>query len=267
MITSNDHDRSSVADAPLRVLNARGYCLLPQVLETREVAGMRQALNETIDRVAMALRTPFPASFPNAPFEERLEQIAARNPAYAHALYRAVLADAHLDPRIEALSTNRRLRTAIDALLAPLVRDGEVVRSHAVTPSFSPGLAGWRQDVLRADEGSRGARLACWVPLRDVDEETGALEVVPGRWREPLPHVRDERGHLHIRDLGPGERRVVAMRRGDVLILDRFVPHRPMPVMKGTSRWAVMMWITAAEPLFLPRSGAAGRQAASPAFA
>ncbi len=263
MISS--HDRSTAVDASLRVLSTSGYCLLPQVLETRDVTAMRQAINETIDRVAMALRTPFPASCPNAPLEERLEQVAARNRAYAHALYRAVLADAHCDPRMEALVTHRRLRAAIDALLAPLVRDGEVIRSHAATSSFSPASAGWRQDVLRADEGSGTVRFACWVPLRDVDEATGALEVAPGRWREPLSHVRDERGHVHIRDLAAANRRVVTMRRGDVLILDRFLPHRALPVVQGTSRWAVMMWIKAAQPRFLPRSGE--RQASSPPFA
>jgi hypothetical protein len=39
---------------------------------------------------------------------------------------------------------------------------------------------------------------------------------------------------------------VVPARRGDVVFLDRFVPHRALPVRHDCSRWAVVMWVKAA---------------------
>jgi hypothetical protein len=35
------------------------------------------------------------------------------------------------------------------------------------------------------------------------------------------------------------------MSAGDVLVLDRFVPHRSLPVRTGQVRWAVVMWVKA----------------------
>jgi hypothetical protein len=35
------------------------------------------------------------------------------------------------------------------------------------------------------------------------------------------------------------------MRAGDVLVLDRFVPHRSLPVRAGHVRWAIVMWVKA----------------------
>src|SRR5688572_2713074 len=108
---------------------------LDRVIEVRRELLLLRARPRLIRHLTVrriAAFPPQPRSVASRPtkqrwrIEERLEQVAARNRAYAHALYRAVLADAHCDARIEALVTRRRLRAAIDALLAPLVRDGQV---------------------------------------------------------------------------------------------------------------------------------------------
>jgi len=89
-------------------------------------------------------------------------------------------------------------------------------------------------------------RLACWIPLTDVDEHSGALELIPGTWIEPLPHCADENNFfIQNEQLPASERLVVPLRRGDVLILDRFIPHRSLPVQQGWARWAVVMWVKA----------------------
>jgi hypothetical protein len=41
------------------------------------------------------------------------------------------------------------------------------------------------------------------------------------------------------------ERRVVPMRSGDVLLLDRFIPHRARPPRGLQGRWPVLMWVKA----------------------
>jgi ectoine hydroxylase-related dioxygenase (phytanoyl-CoA dioxygenase family) len=90
-------------------------------------------------------------------------------------------------------------------------------------------------------------RLACWIPLTDVDEQTGALEVIPGAWPEPLPHATNGAGQLHVDEdrLPLDARRAIPLLAGDVLVLDRFVPHRSLPVRAGCVRWAIVMWVKA----------------------
>jgi hypothetical protein len=48
--------------------------------------------------------------------------------------------------------------------------------------------------------------------------------------------------------LPDGERRVVPMRSGDVLLLDRFIPHRARPTRGLQGRWSVVMWVKAGGP-------------------
>jgi ectoine hydroxylase-related dioxygenase (phytanoyl-CoA dioxygenase family) len=229
-------------------LATAGFRVVPSVLTESDLSGARQAIADTIDRVAHALRTPFESSHPDAPFDERLERIAARDRAYAFALFHAVMADAQRDPRIATLADSPRLASVLKDVLAPATVTGHVVRTRAVVPSLDSQRSPWHQDVLKASDDGRGCgsvRVACWMPLSDVDERSGALELVAGAWG-PLPHRNDE-GRFSIPDdvLPAGPRSVVPLRQGDVLLLDRFVPHRALPVEPPHARWAIVVWVKA----------------------
>src|SRR5262245_57672609 len=102
-------------------LASQGYQVISGLLSSDEIAGMRDAITETIDRVAGALRAPYSTSCPEAAFQDRVDQIAAQDRGYALAIFRAVLADAQRDPRIDALVTHSRLTSVIQELLSPLM--------------------------------------------------------------------------------------------------------------------------------------------------
>jgi ectoine hydroxylase-related dioxygenase (phytanoyl-CoA dioxygenase family) len=227
-----------------------GFVVARDVLAPAEIDGLRDAITETIDRVARALRTPFAASRPEAALEDRLEQVAHADVAYAFALHHAVMADTQHDPRVVALATHARLSDCVRDILAPHIPMGHVLRTRVVIPAFQDERTRWHQDVVRPSTmpGSCGTvRVACWIPLADVDDSSGALEVLPGRWDDPLPHQSSTDGKFSITeaDLPPVAPRVVPLRRGDVLLLDRFIPHRALPVRHGRARWAIVMWVKA----------------------
>jgi len=230
-------------------LTREGFRVVSDILTKTDLSGMRDAITETIDRVARALRTSFDTSQPDAPFEERLDRIARHDRAYALALFHAVMADAQRDPRIARVADAPRLASILKDAVAPATVTGHVVRTRAVVPSLSSHRSPWHQDVLERTSDGRGCgsvRVACWMPLGDVDERSGALEVIPGAW-EPLPHRNDD-GHFSIPDesLPSGRRSVVTLCRGDVLLLDRFVPHRSTEATPPRARWAVVAWVKAA---------------------
>lgn len=224
-----------------------GFTLVPGLLMPDVITRLRGAIEDTIDRVARAMLTPYETSCPGLPLEERLEQVARRDRAYASALLQAVMADAHRDPRVGALASYPDLSSTVSVALAPEIATGHVIRTRAAIPAFSSRISPWHQDVTRPNEktGCARVRLACWIPLADVDETTGALEVMPGTWEAPCRHVVRDDGHFEIPDdaLPTGERRVLPMRAGDVLLLDRFVPHRARPTAGLRGRWAVVMWV------------------------
>ena len=233
----------------MSALESEGYAVHRSVLAPTELAGLREAIADTIDTVARVLRTPVEVSAPDAPFDERLERAAQRDAAYATALFHAVMADVHRDERLASLSRHTALARIVADLADPLRVTGRVIRPRAMVPTLSHASTPWHQDVVRPSTtpGSCGSvRLACWIPLSDVDERTGALEVIPGRWESPLPHTTDAAGHFSIaEDCLPRERSIVPLRAGDVLVLDRFIPHRSLPMRAGRVRWAIVMWVKA----------------------
>jgi ectoine hydroxylase-related dioxygenase (phytanoyl-CoA dioxygenase family) len=85
---------------------------------------------------------------------------------------------------------------------------------------------------------------------KPVDEHTGALELIPGSWESPLPHVMTDTGHFQLESehLPSTPRETVPLQAGDVLVLDRFIPHRSLPVRAGCVRWAIVMWVKAISP-------------------
>jgi hypothetical protein len=226
-----------------------GFQVLPALFTREEIASLRSAIEETIDRVARVMLTPFEASLPSMPLEERLERVARQDRAYASALLQVVMADAQRDARLTAIANHPLLADAIANVLRPDVSTGHVIRTRAAIPAFSSRISPWHQDVPRPQAGTGCAtvRVACWIPLSDVDEHTGALEVLPGAWDAPCRHEAGDDGHFRIPDeaLPRGEPHVVPMRSGDVLLLDRFVPHRARRTRGLHGRWSVVMWVKA----------------------
>ena len=226
-----------------------GFKVLPALFTPEEIGTLRDAIADSIDRVARVMLTPFETSLPSAPLEERLERVAREDRAYASALLQVVMADAQRDARLTAVGTHPRLTEAVSAVLSPDVATGHVIRTRAAIPAFRSRMSPWHQDVPRPQlaTGCSTVRLACWIPLSDVDERSGALEVLPGAWDRPCPHVAGDDGHFAIPEeaLPAGEPRVVPMRSGDVLLLDRFVPHRARPTRGLQGRWSVVMWVKA----------------------
>jgi ectoine hydroxylase-related dioxygenase (phytanoyl-CoA dioxygenase family) len=227
----------------------QGFAVLPGIFTADEIDVLRDAITDSIDRVARVMLTPFAASLPAAPIDERIERVARNDRAYASALLQVVMADAQRDPRLTAVAAHPVLGRQITSLLLPDIPTGHVIRTRAAIPAFTSRLSPWHQDVPHPQSatGCATVRVACWIPLSDVDGQSGALEVIPGAWDAPCPHVPGGDGHFGIPEasLPDGERRVVPMRAGDVLLLDRFIPHRPRPTRGVQGRWAIVMWVKA----------------------
>ena len=225
-----------------------GFHVARTTLPSSRLGAARDAITDTIDRVARAMRTPFDVSCPDSPFHERLERVAQRDRAYATALFHAVMADAQRDTRISTLAETSAIRDLVQTAVAPATMTDYVVRTRAVVPTLSRHATGWHQDVLRPAHDGRSCgsvRVACWIPLGDVDAQSGALEIAAGAWAPLEHHERD--GQLIIADdlVPTASRRVASLSCGDVLLLDRFVPHRSMPCAPPSVRWAIVAWFKA----------------------
>lgn len=225
----------------------QGFEVVDGVLRAEDVAAVRVAIVEALDRLARAMIAPVQRSRPDLPLDRRLEEVARQDPAYAAALYHGVLADAHLDPRVAALREHAGLRKLVEERIAGYRVTGTTLRLRANVPSLPLSRSRWHQDVADETPTSHGCetvRMACWVPLVDVDAHRGALELIPGRYEAPFRHEGGEGGFFHIPEerLPRGRRVSVPMPLGSVLALDRLIPHQALPLQGDAARWSVVLW-------------------------
>ena len=96
--------------------------------------------------------------------------------------------------------------------------------------------------------------MVVWMPLVDVDEPLGPLQVVPGSHRRGLlPSVEDP-WYRRLADVEDDEFVPVPMRAGDALFLSAFLVHRSGQNTSEDVRWSVQFrYNNAAEPTFAAR--------------
>jgi hypothetical protein len=102
----------------------------------------------------------------------------------------------------------------------------------------------WHQDA-QCCPSLRGSNFAVmWMPLMDVDEHNGCLQMAAGQGKDGLYKVyKDPIGHyICMRPEDAAELKnieTIRMRRGDLLVFNQVVPHRAVPNYSDAIRWAV----------------------------
>ncbi|RAP76572.1 phytanoyl-CoA dioxygenase family protein [Paenibacillus montanisoli] len=105
----------------------------------------------------------------------------------------------------------------------------------------------WHQDGYYYGGRDAGSKdfivLSIWVPLVDVDERNGCLQVIPGstNWGLINDYVKTEGGHVACAaDVeARGEVVTVPMKAGDLLVFDQFTFHRTLPNQAEEIRWSI----------------------------
>ncbi|MES2947718.1 MAG: phytanoyl-CoA dioxygenase family protein [Pseudomonadota bacterium] len=225
------------------------------LLGADELTAMGDAIHETVDRVAKALRTPYADSAPEQDIFHRLQTVAHNNPVYASALLTAVYADAHLDPRIDGLRHNPKVHAAIAQVSGAFEPTDMTIRVRVNVPAMPQTLHGWHSDVaipkpVRPDSTCHTLLGACWIPLSDTDADTGGLELVTTPQHAPLAHGRSETGRYVIPDalLADLPREAIAVRAGEAAVIGRYTPHRSLPNTGERVRWSVVAWVKGLQP-------------------
>lgn len=223
-----------------------GYVVTP-LFQREEILGLQRAVAGHMERISRALHLPLAESAPDAPFDQRIESLAASDPSYAHLLGAAVATDAFRDPVAQAIANDQRLTAAAESLLGMKVT-GRTVRFRGNSSAMSQHRQHWHSDVARLDDTPCSTvRLTAWIPLVDAGPDTGGLELATGRRAAPLPHDSTP-GKFHIDEaaLTDTPRASPRVPMGSVLLMDRFIPHRALPNISGRTRWSLVVWLKAA---------------------
>ncbi|MFW5830555.1 MAG: phytanoyl-CoA dioxygenase family protein [Planctomycetota bacterium] len=228
-------------------LEQRGYALLPGLVAGEELAALRRMLEREVERRARVLQAAglVQELHADAPFEQRFGLLMAQCPAMQ------VVFDLQdmLAPELFRHLRHRRLLEGLQQVLGPDIDAGPVMHVRAKPPralvasNQSFFAVPWHQDsaVLRPETDAH-LQLTCWMPLVDVSEDMGPVEVLPiPRATGHLPHVSEPgygttiAGHA-VPDVAP-ER--IICQAGDVLVMQQFLPHRSGANTSDRCRWSL----------------------------
>ncbi len=160
---------------------------------------------------------------------------------------------------------NPNLLDAVESLLGTSeITCNPIQHVRAKPPASSSGTdAGfynvpWHQDSgVTWDEADGSNIITCWLALVDATVENGCMEVLPGVWkRGHLEHLAE--GGTTIRpDLLPDGSEVaprpVPVKKGGVVFMHRWTPHRSTPNYSDAVRWSLdLRFQPAGEPTGRP---------------
>jgi ectoine hydroxylase-related dioxygenase (phytanoyl-CoA dioxygenase family) len=160
-----------------------------------------------------------------------------------------VLSDSQNDPLIGDLIHSDVLSQQIANLLPGFKVTGITTRVRACVADYQRFHTPWHQDLAdesRSEGGCNTVRLTCWIPLSDVDENTGALACAPGHYPASIMQRQGTGGYKIIDEESlEKNKKVLKCNKGDALFLDRFLPHKSLPIQQNLSRWSIVNWIKA----------------------
>ncbi len=191
------------------------------------------------------------------PFERRLARITRENTAIydeidimhmrAEALFRFLgnnrmldLVESLVGPEITC-SPIQHLRAKLPEGLAGLSEHGgnDEGGEEALAARIRENVAPWHQDAqVHLEDADPVFILTVWLPLCDTDEGNGCLQIIPRVHHHRTVYWSEGFG-IEDGGLPEGEVLSLPMKKGDVLLMHKLIPHRSIPNRSGTIRWSL----------------------------
>lgn len=144
---------------------------------------------------------------------------------------------------------NPHLLDAVEKLTGPEITCNPIQHLRAKPPErFDPAPSGhsfhvvpWHQDAgVMMPEAEGSNVITCWLPLGDATVEMGCMEALPGVHKDGYLRHKKEGGTTIDPTLMPGVEPVaLECRKGDVVFMSRFTPHRSTPNQSDQCRWSL----------------------------
>jgi phytanoyl-CoA hydroxylase len=232
----------------------QGFLIARGLLRAEDLEPVRQELSAAIDRKAHALLADGVLSdlHEDLPFGKRFGYLMAQSPRIQEGFDVNQLRGQAMFGFLH----HQRLLDAMEQLLGTEVSCNPIQHVRAKPPQQQTADANkgyfsvpWHQDsgvnVVEADASNI---ITTWIPLVDVDESMGCLQVMPQAHRHGhLPH--DASGGYgtaikaaNMPKLAPLK---CPVRAGDVIIMHRHCPHHSTPNRSDRCRWSLdLRWHT-----------------------
>lgn len=220
-----------------------GYLVAEDVVTDTELAPIIAEYENWTDRKARELLAAGKLTdlAEGEPFSRRFGTLYAQTPAIADGMD---IMDMR-GPAMFAFLRNSSLLDAVESLVGPEITCNPIQHVRAKPPAVSSGTGAgfynvpWHQDAgVTWAEADASDIVTCWLALVDATVENGCMEVMPR-----VPHFLEHQaeGGTTIRpDLLPEiEPRAVPVKKGGVVFMHRWTPHRSTPNFTDGVRWSL----------------------------
>ena len=145
---------------------------------------------------------------------------------------------------------NKNLLDTIESLVGPEITCNPIQHARTKPPTAYEGRTGpsfhvvpWHQDAgVMMPEAEVSNIVTCWIPLGDATVEMGCMQALPGAFNLGyLSHFKEETATVTIRPevLPSIEPMNLVCYKGDVVLLNKFTPHRSVPNVTDKCRWSL----------------------------
>ena len=109
----------------------------------------------------------------------------------------------------------------------------------ALAARVRENVAPWHQDAqVHHEDADPVFILTVWLPLCDTDEENGCLQIIPRVHHRGTVYWSEGFG-IEEGGLPEGEVLSLPMKKGDVLLMHKLIPHRSIPNRSESIRWSL----------------------------
>ena len=230
----------------------QGYLLVHGVLNEQDFDPLRGVISSAIDHRAEALydQGKISSLYEDLSFYHRLTRIqreSQKGPLLGWNWNKEVFSQ-----EVYELITHPKILAIVGLLIGTEITVNGDYWIRFKMPTGADSVFPWHQDSIyyngNADPDQRvtfseeSDILTVWIPMVDVDEHNGCLQVIPGSHKQGLrPPRRDENGRLvPIEDVESwAEVRNVRMKVGDVLVFGNLTFHRSLANTSEDIRWSI----------------------------
>ena len=147
-----------------------------------------------------------------------------------------------------AFLRNENLLDLLESLLGPELTCNPIQHLRSKPPQAYENREGpsfhnapWHQDAgVMMPEAEGSDVVTCWLPLAAATVESGCMEVLPGLVETGyLRHLAAGGTTIAPEAMPPIEPIPLECKRGDVVLLSRFTPHRSTPNYSDQCRWSL----------------------------
>ena len=225
-----------------------GFLVVEDLLSKSDVQAVIDDINAIVDELARRLHAAGRIREPylDHGFDTRLAALEAECPGAAI----WVTHRGDLRPGLRRIWSSPKILDIVEDLIGPDIAGHPIWNIRSKTPRTTLMTVPWHQDTAYLKPGAeRTEQPVAWVPLTDVTERNGALQMVRGghkpgavirhRLHRTVSDSRSSFLYIDEADLPAGEIVTCEVKFGSVIFLNQLIPHRSLENHSDAVRWSV----------------------------